>query len=94
MFPVENVAWTIKNQEELEEAEKTFDLSCLIALFPKKYLKDNKKFKSSFKSRGVSLSETPLLFTECKEFADNIFYRILIKYTLRVRMPARLHQAS
>lgn len=36
LFPVENVAWTIKNQEELEEAEKTFDVIMFDSFIPEK----------------------------------------------------------
>ena len=36
LFPVENVAWTIKNQKELEEAEKTFDVIMFDSFIPEK----------------------------------------------------------
>ena len=36
LFKPENVAWTIKNQKELEEAEKTFDVIIFDSFIPKK----------------------------------------------------------
>jgi hypothetical protein len=36
LFPVENVAWTIKNQEEIKEAEKTFDVIIFDSFIPEK----------------------------------------------------------
>lgn len=36
IFPVENVAWTIKNQQELNEAEKTFDVIIFDSFNPEK----------------------------------------------------------
>lgn len=38
LFKPENVAWTIKNQKELEEAEKTFDVIIFDSFIPKKRL--------------------------------------------------------
>lgn len=36
LFKPKNVAWTIKNQKELEEAEKTFDVIIFDSFIPKK----------------------------------------------------------